>query len=242
MDTTISDHFPLLQAWRHSCLQAWEAVDLAPASLPRSLSSADLVHLSSFSFFPHNITPATGQVLLHFGYQTAFVCFLPLLFRKIFPSSPLSLQASPSTVHYTYWLIPLSPQYTGHHPHLYAFTFSNYFLSSCLSLRVFALPEFSPNRSILFLLYSFCVEKKIFCFLIKDTHYLIRSFISPSSFLMGLVYHQHFFLQISGEISLSDPPINSYGEQVLFCFLFFGAVANYQYSPLPPPLFMEVAV
>lgn len=57
----------------------------------------------------------------------------------------------------------------GHHPHLYVFTFSNYFLSSCLSLTVFALPEFSRNHSILFLLYSFRVEKNIFvvCFFNK---------------------------------------------------------------------------
>lgn len=60
----------------------------------------------------------------------------------------------------------------------------------------------------------------LFCFvlLIKNTHYL---FISPSSFIMELVYYQHFFLQIPGEISLSYSPSNSYGEQVLFCFLFF---------------------
>ena len=135
----------------------------------------------------------------------------------------------------------LLPQYTGRHPHLYVFTFSSYFLSSCLSLTVFALPELSLNRSVLFLLYSSRAEKKILCFLIKDTHYLIQSVLSHSSFLMGLVYHQHFFLQISGEISLSYPPINSCGDQVLFCFLFFRAVANYQYSPLPP-LFMGVAV
>lgn len=161
---TISGHCCFLQAQRHSCLQAWEAVELVSASLPRSLSSADLVCSSSSSPFPRDITPAAAQGSLLFRNQTAFACFVSLLLRKSFPASPQSLQASPSMVHYTYWLIPLSPQYTGHHPHLYAFTFSNYFLSSCLSLTVFALPEFSPNRSVLFLLYSFCAEKRFFVF------------------------------------------------------------------------------
>lgn len=167
-----------------------------------------------------DISPSTGQGSLLFRSQAAFICFLPLLLRKI--SSILhSPQASPFMVHYIHWLILLSLQYVGHHPHLYALTFSTYFLSGCLSLTVSTPPEFSPNHSVLFLFYSFFAEKKMGFFLIKDTHYLIRSFISPSSFIMELVYYQHFFLQISGEISLSYPPSNSYGEQVLFCFLFF---------------------
>lgn len=91
------------------------------------------------------------------------------------------LQASPSMVHFIYWLIPLSSQYAGHHLHLYVFTFSNYFLSS--SLTVFVLPEFSSNHSILFLLYFIWAENRFFClvwfvvvfFLTKETHYLICS-------------------------------------------------------------------
>lgn len=95
-----------------------------------------------------------------FRSQAAFICFLPLLLRKI--SSILhSLQASPFMVHYIHWLILLSLQYVGHHPHLYALTFSTYFLSGCLSLTVSTPPEFSPNHSVLFLFYSFFAEKKM---------------------------------------------------------------------------------
>lgn len=109
-----------------------------------------------------DISPSTGQGSLLFRSQAAFICFLPLLLRKI--SILHSLQGSPFMVHYIHCLILLSPQYVGHHPHLYALTFSNYFLSSCLSLTVSTLPEFSPNHSVSFLC-SFFAGKKIgfFC-------------------------------------------------------------------------------
>lgn len=136
----------------------------------------------------------------------------------------------------------------GHHPHLYAFTFSNYFLSRSSSLTVFALPELSPNHSILFLLYSFCVKNRFFGFfllLIKEADYFIWS---------GSITHFTLLLfngpglspallctNIRGNNPFSSP-INSYGEQVLVCLLPLRAAANYQYSPLSPPLFMGVTV
>lgn len=189
-----------------------------------------------------DISPSTGHVSLLFRSQAAFIWFLPLLHRK---NSWIlhSLQASPFMVHYIHWLILLSPQYVGHHPHLYALTFSNYFPSSCLSLKF--LPCLNSLLTTLSHFFILSLQKKrlvcfvLFCF--NKRHCLIRSFISLS-FIMELVYYQHFFLQISGEISLSYSHSNSYGEQVLFYFLFFWVVANYRFFPLLPALFMGVIV
>ena len=124
---------------------------------PRYLSLADITQTSSPS---HRTLPVMGSLL--FRNHIVFVCFLPLLLRKTFHNSPQNLQASSSTVHFIYWLIPLSSQYAGHHPHLYVLTFSSYSLISCLSLTVFVLPEFFPNPSLTFLLYSIWAENRFF--------------------------------------------------------------------------------
>lgn len=65
--------FPFLQAWTHSFPHAWVMVELVSASRPRSFPSSDIIHSSSLSLFPWDIT---GNGITSFQKSNC-LCLLP---------------------------------------------------------------------------------------------------------------------------------------------------------------------